>query len=64
MLPRTGQRGIPVLSVNTQAVVVAIYRIGDRNLIDTLLGYEFQRNMSRYQAERLASERGVTNMER
>ena len=59
VLPRTGQKGIPVLSVNTQAVVLAIYRIGDRNLLDSLLGYEFQRNMSRYQSERLASERGT-----
>jgi alpha-2-macroglobulin len=59
VLPRTGQKGIPVLSVNTQAVVLAIYRIGDRNLLDSLLGYEFQRNMSRYQCERLANERGT-----
>jgi alpha-2-macroglobulin len=59
VLPRTGQRGIPVLSVNTKAVALSIYRIGDRNLIDTLLGYDFQRNLSRYQAERLASERGA-----
>jgi uncharacterized protein YfaS (alpha-2-macroglobulin family) len=58
VLPRTGQRGIPVLSVNTSAVAISVYRVGDRNLIDTLLGYEFQRNMSSYQAERLASERG------
>ena len=54
-----GQRGIPVLSVNTKAVTLSIYRIGDRNLIDTLLGYDFQRNLSRYQAERLANERGA-----
>src|SRR6476660_5433772 len=59
VLPRTGQRGIPVLSVNTKAVALSIYRIGDRNLIDSLLGYEFQRNMSRYQSERLANERGA-----
>ena len=59
VLPRTGQRGIPVLSVNTKAVSMAIYRIGDRNLIDTLLGYDFQRNLSHYQAERLGAERGV-----
>src|SRR6185437_2850575 len=58
VLPRTGQRGIPVLSVNTSAVTVAVYRIGDRNLIDTVLGYDFQRNLSRYQAEQIASERG------
>src|SRR5262249_17744685 len=59
VLPRTGQRGIPVLSVNTSAVTLSIYRIGDRNLVDTLLGYDFQRNLSRYQAERLANERGT-----
>ena len=59
VLPRTGQRGIPVLSVNTGAVQLAVYRIGDRNLIDTVLGYDFQRNLSRYEAERLAGERGA-----
>ncbi|HZD88970.1 MAG TPA: alpha-2-macroglobulin family protein, partial [Pseudolabrys sp.] len=58
VLPKTGQRGIPVLSVNTKAVAITIYRIGDRNLIDTVLGYDFQRNISQYQAERLADERG------
>src|SRR5215471_10524006 len=59
VLPRTGQRGIPVVSVNTKTVAIEIYRIGDRNLIDTVLGYDFQRNVNRYQAERLANERGV-----
>ena len=59
MLPRTGQRGIPVLSVNTNAVALSIFRIGDRNLFDSLLGYDFQRNLSRYQADRLANERGA-----
>jgi len=59
MLPRTGQRGIPLLSVNTMAVAVDIYRVGDRNLIDTVLGYQFQRNISRYEAKELAGSRGV-----
>ena len=59
VLPRNGQRGIPVLSVNTSAVLMSVYRIGDRNLIDTVLGYDFQRNLSQYQAEQLASERGA-----
>src|SRR5215475_5000637 len=59
VLPRTGQRGIPVLSVNTKAVGLSIYRVGDRNLVETLLGYDFQRNLSRYQAERLGNERGA-----
>ncbi len=59
VLPRTGQRGIPVLSVNTSAVKLTVYHIGDRNLLDTVLGYEFQRNLSSYQAQRLANESGV-----
>src|SRR5262245_16968126 len=58
VLPRMGQKGIPVLSVNTKAVTLSIYRVGDRNLVETLLGYDFQRNLSRYKAERLAIERG------
>ncbi|MGH6994084.1 MAG: alpha-2-macroglobulin family protein [Stellaceae bacterium] len=59
VLPRTGQQGIPVLSVNTNAVKLTVYHIGDRNLLDTVLGYEFQRNLSRYQTQNLANERGV-----
>src|SRR5262245_21488867 len=58
VLPRTGQRGIPVVSVNTQAVKVQIYRIGDRNLLGTVLGSEFQREMDRYQLGRLADRSG------
>ncbi len=58
VLPKTGQRGIPVLSVNTGAVKLVIYRIGDRNLIDTLSGYDFQQNISDYQAGSIASRRG------
>jgi uncharacterized protein YfaS (alpha-2-macroglobulin family) len=59
VLPRTGQRGIPLISVNTSAVAVEIYRIGDRNLTDTVAGRDFQRNLDRYDIERLAAERGV-----
>ncbi|MEJ2374124.1 MAG: alpha-2-macroglobulin [Pseudolabrys sp.] len=59
VLPRTGQRGIPVLSVNTSAVKLKIYRIGDRNLVNTLLGYDFQRNISDYQAQNIARKRGT-----
>jgi uncharacterized protein YfaS (alpha-2-macroglobulin family) len=59
VLPRTGQRGIPLVSVNTDTVEVEIYRIGDRNLTDTVIGTDFQRNLGRYEVERLAAERGA-----
>jgi uncharacterized protein YfaS (alpha-2-macroglobulin family) len=58
VLPRTGQRGIPVVSVNTSAVAIEIYRIGDRNLLSTVLGHDFQRNLDRYDLNRLTEERG------
>ena len=58
VLPRTGQKGIPVVSVNTTTVNVEIFRIGDRNLLDTVIGSDFQRNLDRYEIERLGEERG------
>ena len=58
MLPRTGQRGIPVVSVNTAAVALEIYRIGDRNLLETVLGRDFQRTLDRYDLNHLAEGRG------
>src|SRR6195256_6126891 len=60
VLPRTGQRGIPVVSVNTTAVAVEIYRIGDRNLLATVLGRDFQRSLDRCDVGRLTEGRGVT----
>ncbi len=59
VLPKTGQRGIPLLSVNTDAVKIDIYRVGDRNLIDTVLGRDFQRNLYPYEANELGASRGV-----
>ena len=58
VLPRIGQRGIPVVSVNTTAVAIEIYRIGDRNLLNTVVGSDFQRKLDRYDISRLTEERG------
>jgi alpha-2-macroglobulin len=60
VLPRSGQRGIPIISVNTSTVAVEIYRISDRSLIDAVIGGDFQRNLDRYEVERLAAERAAT----
>ncbi len=65
VLPRTGQQGIPVISVNTRAVEVEIYRIGDRSLIDTINGSgygngDFQTSLDRYELDELAKSRGVS----
>ena len=59
VLPRTGQRGIPLVSVNTPAVNVDVFRIGDRNLINTVIDSDFQRTLSRYELSDLGDERGV-----
>jgi uncharacterized protein YfaS (alpha-2-macroglobulin family) len=59
VLPRTGQQGIPLVSVNTQSVSVQVFRIGDRNLINTVIGSDFQRALSSYELSALGDERGV-----
>ena len=65
VLPRTGQRGIPVISVNTKTVAVEIYRISDRNLVDAIAGVtsydrgDFQRSLDRSDIEQLKESRGV-----
>jgi len=58
VLPRTGQQGIPLVSVNTELLKIAIYRIGDRNLIDKVLSWEFMRNLYSYDLEQIADESG------
>ena len=58
VLPRTGQQGIPLVSVNTERLKIAIYRVGDRNLIDKVLSWEFQRNLYSYDLEQIADESG------
>ncbi|MEA2935793.1 MAG: alpha-2-macroglobulin, partial [Variibacter sp.] len=58
VLPRTGQRGIPVVSVNTPKIDVQVFRVSDRNLLTTVQGSDFQRNIYRYELSRFA-ERSV-----
>ena len=64
VLPRSGQRGIPVISTNTRSIAIEIYRLGDRSLIDAMGGEgygrgDFQRGLSRYDVEQLRDSRGV-----
>ncbi len=58
VLPRTGQQGIPLITVNTDSVKATIYRIGDRSLIDNVLGYEFERNLQSYTLDEIADQKG------
>jgi uncharacterized protein YfaS (alpha-2-macroglobulin family) len=59
VLPRTGQEGLPVVSVNTRRVDIDLYRIGDRNLIAAVRGDDFLTNMTPYQAEQLRDTSGI-----
>jgi uncharacterized protein YfaS (alpha-2-macroglobulin family) len=58
VLPKTGQEGIPLITVNTDTVKVTIYRIGDRSLMENVLGYEFERNLQGYTLDEIANEKG------
>ncbi len=59
VLPSKGQQGIPVVTVNTSKVKVEIYRVGDRSLAATLIGGEFQKQMSGYDLESLKDKVGA-----
>jgi uncharacterized protein YfaS (alpha-2-macroglobulin family) len=58
VLPRTGQQGLPLVSVNTAKVGLDIVRVGDRNLINTVHGSEFLSSVSRSDVNELANNKG------
>ncbi|WP_415008579.1 alpha-2-macroglobulin family protein [Aestuariivirga sp.] len=59
VLPRTGQSGIPVLTVNTKGVKLALYRIGDRGLVNSVLDSNFLSQIDGYAANSIADEKGA-----
>jgi alpha-2-macroglobulin len=59
VLPRTGQQGIPLVSVNTAKVGVDILRIGDRNLVNAVHSEEFLSQLGAYNARRIIDESGM-----
>jgi alpha-2-macroglobulin len=46
VLPDRGQQGIPLVTVNTDKVQLAVYRIGDRSIAQVLQSGDFQRQLS------------------
>ena len=56
---RRASAAFPIVSVNTDSVKVQIYRVGDRNLIGTVIGGDFQRSLDGYQLQRLGEGRGL-----
>jgi hypothetical protein len=59
VLPRVGQEGLPVVTVNASRVAIDLYRIGERGLAPTLRGEDFLKQISGYRADKLAQDEGV-----
>ena len=53
--PATSRRGA---SNSNDTIKVTIYRIGDRNLIDQVLGGDFERNLYGYTLNDIAEQKG------
>jgi alpha-2-macroglobulin len=58
ILPRIGQEGIPVVSVNTRKIAVDIIRIGDRNLLPTVRSSDFLAQLSSYRIKQFIENDG------
>ena len=59
VLPRTGQAGVPLVSVNAAKLDVEVLRIGDRGLLPTLRSEDFLGQLSGSTAKNIAAEKGV-----
>ncbi len=60
VLPRTGQQGIPVVSVNADRLDLEVMRIGDRNLINSVHSEDFLSQIGSYAARQIASDKGAS----
>jgi len=58
VLPSRGQQGIPLIAINTGKVAVEVYRIGDRNLANSLGNGDLDRQLQGYELETLKSRSG------
>ncbi|WP_163584097.1 hypothetical protein, partial [Klebsiella pneumoniae] len=57
VLPRTGQAGVPLVSVNAPKLDVEVLRIGDRNLLPSLRSEEFLNQLSGSTARTIAEQK-------
>jgi uncharacterized protein YfaS (alpha-2-macroglobulin family) len=58
VLPSRGQQGIPLVSINTNVVGIEIYRVGDRNLAQTLQSGDLARQLSTWDVETIQNRNG------
>jgi len=59
VLPRQGQQGAPLVTVNTAKVAIDVYRIGDRNLIAAVARDDFLKPIDSSRAEEIEASQGV-----
>nr|WP_238249567.1 alpha-2-macroglobulin [Methylobacterium persicinum] len=59
VLPRTGQAGLPIVSVNAPKLDLEVLRIGDRGLLPTLRSEDFLGQLSGATAKAIAAQKGV-----
>ncbi len=59
VLPREGQKGAPLVTVNTAKVSIDVYRVGDRNLLATINRDDFLKPIDSSRAEEIASQDGA-----
>lgn len=60
VLPRSGQAGIPVISINTDKVAFEIARIGDRGLVSTVTDGDWLDQLNAWQAREVSQDKGKT----
>ncbi|MGE3873052.1 MAG: MG2 domain-containing protein [Parvibaculaceae bacterium] len=58
VLPRTGQSGIPLVSVNSTKAKLQLYRIGDRSLLSAVVDSNFLNQIYEFQAADIARNKG------
>lgn len=59
VLPRLGQEGIPVVSVNAQTALIDIERIGDRGLVGATAARDFLSQLGGWRAQEIRDQRGA-----
>jgi alpha-2-macroglobulin len=59
VLPRQGQKGAPLVTVNTAKVSIDVYRVGDRNLLATVNRDDFLKPVDSLRADEIASQDGA-----
>jgi alpha-2-macroglobulin len=59
VLPRQGQQGAPLVTVNAAKIAIDVYRVGDRNLLAAVQRDDFLKGIDSSRANEIANSDGV-----